>query len=544
MNLKRKIGNKKVSPFTIPSGIITTKVPGLERIGNKVLEIGILTTKSISFEPREGNREPILAQYASGSFINAVGLSNPGAKQFGSKLADADIPRDKFLLVSIFGGNTEEFMDVVSSLEARAKPKIDGYELNLSCPHVEGHGAAFGKSQELTAKVVRNVKESTEKPLFAKLTPEAENIGQIAAEAVGAGAYGITAINTVGPGYHTVDGQPVLTNKTGGISGRGIKPIGLKCVREIREQIGNKVPIMAMGGISTAKDVKEYDQAGADYFGIGSALAGMTTEDIKKYFSKLSSDLRKGTSTAPSLLKEVDMSYEKVNIQEVSDENCEFKIYKTDRNIGAEPGQFIFAWLPGVGEKPFSVMSNDPLTLGVLSRGQFTEKFNSLEVGDSFYFRGPYGQGLEVPENSKVGLVGGGCGIAGIYLLAKRFSERAEASIFLGAEDKEHLPYIEKFKRQGEVHVATEDGSLGERGMITKVLKERELRDIDYFFNCGSKPMLDEVLKIERKIVDPENIYSSKGYLMTKCGVGLCGSCTDEKGRRPCIEGPFLSHAD
>ena len=138
----------------------------------------------------------------------------------------------------------------------------------------------LGQDKEIVGNITNAVANITKKPIFAKLTPNAGNIGEIAKSAVDAGAYGIVAINSVGPGYYSTDGFPVLTNKIGGLSGIGITPIGLKCVRDIRQAVGEKIPVIGMGGIRNARDVKEYAAAGANFFGIGSALAGMSEKTI------------------------------------------------------------------------------------------------------------------------------------------------------------------------------------------------------------------------------------------------------------------------
>jgi dihydroorotate dehydrogenase (NAD+) catalytic subunit len=532
MKIKKvKIGDKEVMPFTIPSGIITTEVSCLERIAREIPEIGILTTKSIGPEPRAGNREPILAQYMPGGFVNAVGLTNPGAEEFAKKLNSINFPSDKFLLVSIFGKNADEFVYAAKTLEKYA----DGFELNLSCPHAKGYGMQLGQDSAVVGEITKKVSSETKKPVFAKLTPNAGNIAEIAESAMKNGAYGITAINTVGPGYYAVDGNPVLTNKVGGMSGAVIKPIGLKCVRDITQKLGN-IPIIAMGGISHARDVEDYASVGAKYFGIGSALAGMTEKAMKEYFSRIIKDLNEGGDNASIFLEDIDMRYMKFKIHEKIDTASDFSILKTNEHLDAEPGQFVFAWIPGVGEKPFSVMDNDPFTLGILKRGEFTTKINSLKEGDEFYIRGPYGQGVNLDMDSKVVLVGGGCGIAGIYTIAKQFWKKNVTSL-LAAKDKKHLFYLNEFSNYG-LHAATEDGSLGKKGMITDLFKNISG---DYFFNCGPKAMVDAVLPLELKLTSPEKIYSSVDY-MTRCGVGICGSCADKKGRRTCVEGPFMNY--
>lgn len=532
---KIKLGDKEVMPFTIPSGIITTQVSCLVKLAKEIPELGILTTKSIGPEPKPGNREPILSQHTDGGFINAVGLTNPGAEKFAKELSEADFPKDKFLLASIFGKNAEEFVYVAKTLENH----VDGFELNLSCPHAKGYGMQLGQDPEIVHKIVRAVVKITDKPVFAKLTPNAGNIGEIAKSAVNAGAYGIVAINTIGPGCHMSNGSPVLTNKIGGLSGTGIAPIGIKCIREIRQAIGENTPILGMGGIGTPKEVQAYSDAGANMFGIGSALAGMTDKTLKNYFTAIIGDIRNKTNYSTNFLQRTDTDYQKVKITNISGTG-DFKIFKTNKSIDAKPGQFVFAWLPGIGEKPFSVMDDDPLTLGILEIGEFTKEFGKLEESENFYFRGPYGEETSVPEGSNVVLVGGGCGIAGIYLLAKKFSEKANVTTILAAKDKEHISYLKEFEKCGQVEVVTEDGSLGIKGLVTDAIKNLKIEKGTNFFNCGPKGMINAILPLELEISDSEKIFSSVDY-MTRCGVGICGSCADKKGRRTCIEGPFMN---
>lgn len=523
------------------TGIITTELSCLERIARRIPQLGILTTKSIGPEPRAGNREPILAQYMPQGFVNAVGLTNPGAEEFAKKLSIIAFPPDKFLLASIFGKDESEFVYVAETLEKH----VDGFELNLSCPHTKGYGMQLGQDKEVVGKITQTVVNSVKKPVFVKLTPNAGNIGEIAKSAIASGAYGIVAINTVGPGFYSVDGFPVLTNKVGGLSGRGITPLGLRCVRDIKLAVGENVPIIGMGGIRNAAEVKAYLAAGANFFGIGSALAGMNETEIRNYFSTLVGDINSNcrTNNAEGLLKQVDMQYRKVKIEDKINSACDFKIIRTNGIMTAEPGQFVFAWIPEIGEKPLSIMDDRPLTLGVLERGEFTRKLNSLKKGDCFYIRGPYGKKLKVDFNLDTVLVGGGCGIAGLSLIARRASKRLRSKrlvILLGAKDKEHIPYLHIFKEYGEVLVATEDGSLGLKGKVTDLFGKAKLAKEGYFFNCGSEAMIEAVIPLELNISRPQLIYSSLDYI-TKCGVGLCGSCAVKDGRRLCVDGPFMT---
>jgi dihydroorotate dehydrogenase (NAD+) catalytic subunit len=165
--MEYKIFDKKISgPFTVPSGIVTTEIPILEKIANEIPEIGILTTKSIGIEPRSGNREPIIAQPYPFSIINAVGLTNPGVEEIAKKISVMKIPKDKFLLISIFGKNEDEFQEVAERLVNFA----DGFELNISCPHSEKYGQVVGKDYQLVEKIVKKV-SALGRPVFVKISP-------------------------------------------------------------------------------------------------------------------------------------------------------------------------------------------------------------------------------------------------------------------------------------------------------------------------------------------------------------------------------------
>ena len=542
MNLQKiQLGNKWVWPFTIPSGIIMTDPRCAARLLEMCPELGIWTTKSYTKEPREGNREPIITQYAPGCFGNAVGLTNPGAEQGREQIKKADISDDRFILGSSAGGCEEDFVSVVKTLDN----VVDGHELNFSCPHVEGHGSAIGTDPNLVYEITKSVCKATKKPVFVKLTPNTSNLAGISRTAVNAGARGLVTINTVGPGYYSHNGHAILTNKIGGMSGRAILPIGLKCIKDIRNAVNPTILIIGMGGIRTALDIKEYSSTGADIFGIGSASAGMTDEEISVYFNNLIVDLGNGTNKAEQLLKIVDMEYRKVRIKEVGDYG-DFKVFNTDTSITAKPGQFVFAWLPGVGEKPFSVMNDNPLTLGISERGYFTKRFNKLQEGDEFYFRGPYGRKANINLKTNQVLVAGGCGIAGINLIAKKVSGRNNVKVLLGFKTKSEVPNLVDLRKwvKGEVYVSTEDGGYcgknSVRGKVTDLFSITNLNSTNQFFNCGPKAMIDAVLPLELKISRHKDIYSSLDYI-TSCGVGLCGKCVDEKGRRTCVYGPFMS---
>ncbi|RJO62309.1 dihydroorotate dehydrogenase [candidate division WS5 bacterium] len=528
------LGKKISGTFTVPSGILTTDLKVLENVAETIPEIGVLTTKSIGLETREGNREPIITQYAPGCFMNAVGLTNPGAEVFAEGLKNLNLPKDRFLLTSIFGGNKDEFVKVAKILA----PYSDGLELNLSCPHAKGYGMAIGQDPEMVYEITKAVKEAVDIPVIPKLTPNAPNIGEIAGKAKEAGADAICAINTVGPGYYSVEDNPILTNKVGGMSGRGILPIGLKCVKEIKEAVS--LPIIACGGISTAHDIRAYEKNGGNIFGIGSAIAGFGMDGLKKYFSLLLRDLENETNEAEKLLKkDLDMSFEGYKVAENKKLAEDLYLITFDGSIDIKAGQFVFAWIPGTGEKPFSVLNNNPLTLIIHKKGCFTEKLTSLAKGDQVYFRGPYGREIRIPKTKNI-IVSGGCGLGALYQIVK---ESEDAEVFIGGRDKDHIFYVDELKKVAKVHVSTDDGSWGYKGVITELLKE-ELAKMKgqnlTFYNAGPRIMVEKAVDVEREYAGPERILSSIDYI-TKCGIGICGSCATEKGKRMCVDGPFFA---
>lgn len=526
-----KLFGKEISgSFTMLSGIVATEASALERCANEIPEIGISTTKSIGPEPRPGNREPIIAQYGYLSFINAVGLTNPGAEESAKRLSRIKIPDDKFVLASIFGSTAAEFYQVANALF----DYVDGFELNVSCPHSEKYGQVIGQDRKLLEEIIRSV-ASLGKPIFVKISPNLD-IVETTRCAIGSGAFGITAINTKGPESYMYDGYPVLSNKVGGVSGRTILELGLKCVKEVRSV--TRLPIIAGGGISIAEHIKRYrDEAGANFFGVGSALAGMQTQEIKEYFHALALDLERGTNNAEKFLKtELNMEYRKYRVSENRKLAEDLFLLRLDSDIEVNPGQFIFAWLPEKGEKPFSVLDDMPLTLLIRIKGCFTTELSKLKKGDILYIRGPHGNPPKI--SGKVLLAAGGTGIAGLYLFAKR-NKRTIA--LLGAVDKNHLAYIEEFESAcEEVHLATENGEVGRKGLATDELEEIvQNTKPDYCLNCGPAAMIDTAVQKESRFISSERIYSSIENL-TRCGIGLCGSCATAKGHRSCVDGTFL----
>lgn len=530
-------GKTLSGPFTIPSGIITTATPIIQYVFDHMPEVGIVTTKSIGLKPRLGNREPILSQYAPGCFVNAVGLTNPGAETSAALMAQLKVPADRFLLTSIFGGSIEEFVAVARILA----PVSDGLELNLSCPHASGYGMAMGQDPELVREITAAVKAVVNIPVIPKLTPNTPDIGEIARAAVAGGADGLCAINTVGPGYTSAHGHAVLSNGSGGMSGKGVLPIGLKCVREIAAV--TDIPIIGCGGASSADDVRAYLHAGASIVGIGSALIGQTSEETSTYFRALATDLKRGGDQAESHIHyDIDMRFAPVALVEnkrVCEDIC---ILTFDRKINVQAGEFVFLWIPGLGEKPFSALTDDPFSLAVIDVGEFTHALMELPPGSAAYVRGPHGIPVAPPEDARIMAVAGGTGLAAVYQIARDFGN---AEVFTGARSAQRLYFLDECRQVAEVHVATDDGSAGYHGVVTELLRERlehmpaAEREQLVFYNCGPAPMVHAAIAVQREYCRDEQIFSSIDYL-TKCGVGICGACATPDGRRLCVDGPFL----
>lgn len=253
--------------------------------------IGAFVTKSIGPRPREGFYEPV-AYHDRITTLNAFGLANPGADESREELKEV-YPHihalGKSLIASIFGETEEEFVEVATKLE----DYCDAIENNYGCPNKtekEKIGMTIGRDPDLVKTFTKVVKDKVKKPVIVKLTPNVYDIGIIAKAAEEGGADAISAINTVAPAtvIESYSGKPVLSNKTGGLSGPSIKTIGLAAVRKIYDTV--KIPIIGGGGIKNAKDVIDYFAAGASSVFIGSALARKTSGEVWEYFRDLKTE--------------------------------------------------------------------------------------------------------------------------------------------------------------------------------------------------------------------------------------------------------------
>ncbi|AKG90890.1 dihydroorotate dehydrogenase {subfamily 1} family protein [Geoglobus ahangari] len=248
------------NPLMLASGVMGSSSASLNRLSEHA---GAVVTKSVGLEPVEGYRNPAVINYSHG-LINAVGLASPGAKAFAEELKDYAFYSP--LIVSLFAHTPEEFAELVSYFEF-----ADGFELNLSCPHAKNVGLAVGSDPELVREIVREVKRATRRPVFAKLSPNVSDIVEIGKAAEEGGADGIVAINTLkGMKIDIFAKRPILSNVSGGVSGEGIKPVAVKCVWDLYEELS--IPIIGSGGVTSWKDVIEFMLAGARAVQIGSAL--------------------------------------------------------------------------------------------------------------------------------------------------------------------------------------------------------------------------------------------------------------------------------
>lgn len=265
------------NPVIIASGILGLSQTIFDRLAD--VGAGAIVSKSISMYPREGYRNPTVVSLEHTSWLNAVGLANPGAEAFSKEISSNKVP----LFVSLVGSSTEEFISVVKRFKSS---NILGFELNLSCPHVEKMGMEIGDDPRLVKEIIQSIKNESSKPLIVKVGLGKSDILEIAKISEDAGADGITAINTLrAMKIDIVNKCPILENKVGGLSGAAIKPIGVRCVYELRKKIS--LPIIGSGGILTISDMLEYIMAGATAVQVGSLIAYKGLDAVGKLVGDL-----------------------------------------------------------------------------------------------------------------------------------------------------------------------------------------------------------------------------------------------------------------
>lgn len=230
--------------------------------------LGTFSFKGTTKEPRFGNPTPRIAETPNG-MINAVGLQNPGVeKVISEELVKMKEVFHKPVMANVSGFSLEEYAYTVEKLDACSE--IGWFEVNISCPNVHGGGIAFGTNPEAAASVTKAVRAVTKKPLIIKLSPNVTSITDIAKACEAEGADGISLINTLlGMRIDLKTKKPVIANKMGGFSGSAILPVALRMVYQVYDAV--KIPIVGMGGVSSAEDVIEMMLAGATAVQIGAA---------------------------------------------------------------------------------------------------------------------------------------------------------------------------------------------------------------------------------------------------------------------------------
>lgn len=229
--------------------------------------LGGISVKGTTLEPRQGNKPPRIAETPSG-MLNSVGLQNPGLEMVIQRELPFLSQYDTAVILNIAGHSIEEYGLIAERLDTVAN--LAAVEINISCPNVKAGGMSFGVDPQVASQVVALVKSKTKLPVIAKLTPNVTDITEIAKACEAAGADMIALINTVLSMVIDIERRkPLLANGFGGLSGPAIKPIGVRMVWQTFEAVS--IPIIGMGGITTAEDAIEFLLAGASAFQIGSA---------------------------------------------------------------------------------------------------------------------------------------------------------------------------------------------------------------------------------------------------------------------------------
>ena len=280
------VGLRLANPTMLASGILGYSVETVESVAKA--GAGAIVTKSVSAKPREGYPNPTVVQ-ANCGLINAVGLPNPGIQEFAKEIRSAKNVLDVPLIVSVFGFSTEEYASVARKA---VRAGADGVELNVSCPHVKNTGSEMGQNPKILAQVIRKVKASVDKPVLVKLSPNVTSMLDIADAAVRAGADALTVMNTVKAMAIDVETtMPILANRVGGLSGAAVKPIALRHVYDVYDQVD--VPIIGCGGIAEWRDAVEFLLAGASAVQIGTAIAAEGLKVFKEVTRGIGTYLKK-----------------------------------------------------------------------------------------------------------------------------------------------------------------------------------------------------------------------------------------------------------
>ena len=260
------LGNNFSNPTVLASGILGVTKSSLRNVVRN--GAGAVTIKSISKEPRKGHNNPIIITFEAG-MMNAVGYSNPGlveAKRELTGLTEVGAP----VFASIIGTTPDDFAYMAKEFLTDDYAAV---EVPLSCPHTPGFGCLAGQgTPEATFEITKAIRENTKLPIIIKLSPNSQNLGEVAKAAENAGADAINMGNTHGPGMaiNLETRKPILDFRVGGVSGPAIRPVAVRCVYDLYKAV--KIPIIGTGGVNTGEDALEMMMAGARMVGVGSAV--------------------------------------------------------------------------------------------------------------------------------------------------------------------------------------------------------------------------------------------------------------------------------
>lgn len=251
-----------------------------------ISKLGGVSTKGLTLNPKDGNEGIRLFETPSG-LMNSIGLENPGIQAFIDKELDFLLSKDLITLVNIGGNNIEDYLEAVRLISETEAQMI---ELNISCPNVKSGGMAFGIKTCVAKDVVKKVRDITDKPLIVKLSPNANDIVEMAKACEEVGADALSLVNTFNAMAIDIDRRKtVFNNKTAGLSGPAIKPIALRMTYEVSKAVN--IPVIGMGGIRNYTDVIEFIMAGASAVQVGTMnftepmiMANMA-EDLEKYMN-------------------------------------------------------------------------------------------------------------------------------------------------------------------------------------------------------------------------------------------------------------------
>lgn len=540
------LGKQIRGRFGFPSGEIATNADTAKWMVNNIPQIGIVVGKSTTIEPLQGNREDIFVQPTPGSGWNAVGYTNPGLEATIEEIRELReaIPDDVFVMPQIGESDEERFAYCASRFDKLQE--VNGIELNVSCGHAKKGGLLIGSNPESVKSVVSETRKATKKNIVVKVNAAVSSIEDIVRAAVDAGADAISLINTL-PGPY-----PELFNKFGGLSGPVIFPVLYETLRRVRSAV--KVPLMVMGGIAEASDIRKLEKIDTNLaYLIGTALAERDSGQIRDYFHQLEIDLRDGTDFAREItMGKKALQYNPFIVKDVVELSPDLRLIRFYENLESAPGQFVAL---KVGDsrtvnkendeysKPFSVASDSEcLELVVRKVGKATSKIFELKKNNVVRISGPFGKEFCLPEDQAVIYVGAGCGIAPVHHAAQH--HQGKKLFIIGAKTAGELVYLEDFQKMGEVLFSTDDGSRGYPGFVTDLLTEclRQRRNAQaaLFFNCGPEIVLWKADRIERGYASPSDIYHVVER-MTCCDRGICGKCSIPSGKRLCVDGPVFS---